>query len=65
MNRHRRGEVSERLKELASKASVGEILPWVRIPPSPPFFLMARKKKGLDAEQKFSTASEDFAKSQY
>jgi hypothetical protein len=34
-----RGEVSERLKELASKASVGEILPWVRIPPSPPFSL--------------------------
>src|SRR6202022_3080962 len=31
-----RGEVSERLKELASKASVGEILPWVQIPPSPP-----------------------------
>jgi hypothetical protein len=34
-----RGEVSERLKELASKASVGEILPWVRIPPSPPVSL--------------------------
>ena len=32
-----RGEVSERLKELASKASVGGTLPWVRIPPSPPF----------------------------
>ena len=32
------GEVSERLKELASKASVGETLPWVQIPPSPPFF---------------------------
>jgi hypothetical protein len=31
-----RGEVSERLKELASKASVGGTLPWVRIPPSPP-----------------------------
>jgi hypothetical protein len=31
-----RGEVSERLKELASKASVGETLPWVQIPPSPP-----------------------------
>ena len=39
MNLHRRGEVSERLKELASKASVGEILPWVRIPPSPPLSL--------------------------
>jgi hypothetical protein len=34
----RRGEVSERLKELASKASVGGTLPWVQIPPSPPFF---------------------------
>src|SRR5207245_10135947 len=32
-----RGEVSERLKELASKASVGGTLPWVRIPPSPPY----------------------------
>ena len=39
INRHHHcGEVSERLKELASKASVGEILPWVRIPPSPPIF---------------------------
>src|SRR5258708_20510741 len=33
------GEVSERLKELASKASVGGTLPWVQIPPSPPFVL--------------------------
>ena len=33
-----RGEVSERLKELASKASVGGTLPWVQIPPSPPKF---------------------------
>ena len=31
-----RGEVSERFKEHAWKACVGEILPWVRIPPSPP-----------------------------
>ena len=31
------GEVSERFKEHAWKACVGEILPWVRIPPSPPF----------------------------
>jgi hypothetical protein len=37
--------VSERLKELASKASVGEILPWVRIPPSPPTNLTALSKK--------------------
>jgi hypothetical protein len=31
-----RGEVSERLKEPASKAGVGETRPWVQIPPSPP-----------------------------
>ncbi len=31
------GEVSERFKEHAWKACVEEILPWVRIPPSPPF----------------------------
>src|SRR4029077_12967856 len=36
--RSSRGEVSERLKELASKASVGGTLPWVQIPPSPPVF---------------------------
>jgi hypothetical protein len=35
---HDRGEVTERLKVLASKASVRETVPWVRIPPSPPFF---------------------------
>jgi hypothetical protein len=29
--------VTERLKVLASKASVRETVPWVRIPPSPPF----------------------------
>jgi hypothetical protein len=34
-----RGEVTERLKVLASKASVRETVPWVRIPPSPPFSL--------------------------
>ena len=31
------GEVSERFKEHAWKACVGEILPWVQIPPSPPY----------------------------
>src|SRR5713226_8733852 len=36
MNYARRGEVSERLKEHAWKACVGETQPWVRIPPSPP-----------------------------
>jgi hypothetical protein len=39
LNARRRGEVSERFKEHAWKACVGETLPWVRIPPSPPFFL--------------------------
>ena len=32
------GEVAERLKALASKASVRETVPWVQIPPSPPEF---------------------------
>src|SRR5580704_9581344 len=36
--RNSRGEVTERLKVLASKASVRETVPWVRIPPSPPEF---------------------------
>jgi hypothetical protein len=31
------GEVSERFKEHAWKACVGETQPWVRIPPSPPY----------------------------
>src|SRR5580692_10579463 len=35
MTNHR-GEVTEWLKVLASKASVRETVPWVRIPPSPP-----------------------------
>ena len=35
--KQRRGEMSERLKEHAWKACVGETLPWVRIPLSPPF----------------------------
>src|ERR1700730_15406535 len=35
------GEVSERFKEHAWKACVGEILPWVRIPPSPPLPLFS------------------------
>jgi uncharacterized protein len=36
---HSNGEVSERFKEHAWKACVGETQPWVRIPPSPPHFL--------------------------
>src|SRR5256885_14235351 len=35
----RSGGVSERFKEHAWKACVGETQPWVQIPPSPPFFL--------------------------
>src|ERR1700730_13095960 len=42
-----RGEVSERLKELASKASVGGTLPWVQIPPSPPFFASVPQPYGM------------------
>ena len=34
-----RGGVSERPKEHASKACVGETPPWVQIPPPPPNFL--------------------------
>src|SRR3981081_1804178 len=34
----RHGEVSERFKEHAWKACVGETQPWVQIPPSPPLF---------------------------
>jgi hypothetical protein len=33
--------VTERLKVLASKASVRETVPWVRIPPSPPLSLFS------------------------
>jgi hypothetical protein len=33
----RHGEVSERFKEHAWKACVGETQPWVQIPPSPPY----------------------------
>jgi hypothetical protein len=40
------GEVSERFKEHAWKACVGEILPWVRIPPSP-FPLDSKRRKML------------------
>src|SRR5271168_607458 len=41
---HDRGEVTERLKVLASKASVRETVPWVRIPPSPPLLFYPRSK---------------------
>ena len=39
------GEVSERFKEHAWKACVGEILPWVRIPPSPPYLQKAANSR--------------------
>ena len=49
------GEMSERFKEHAWKACVGEILPWVRIPLSPPhlFFpsLLANRRKTHDLSQ--------------
>src|ERR1700719_3920829 len=45
VSRHACGEVSERFKEHAWKACVGEILPWVRIPPSPPFLYHVRPLK--------------------
>ena len=49
---HHRGEVSERFKEHAWKACVGEILPWVRIPPSPPYlFPLANRRKAYDLSQ--------------
>src|SRR5687767_11695381 len=38
------GEMSEWLKEHAWKACVGETLPWVRIPLSPPNFFTPPKK---------------------
>src|SRR6266481_5438589 len=53
-----RGEVAERLKALASKASVRETVPWVRIPPSPPYFL--HKKIGFlnEKAERFCSAFE-------
>jgi hypothetical protein len=39
--RNNLGEVAERLKALASKASVRETVPWVQIPPSPPYLQVA------------------------
>src|SRR3954465_11047420 len=39
---HSNGEMSEWLKEHAWKACVGETLPWVRIPLSPPPFTSIR-----------------------
>src|SRR4026209_2998372 len=40
----RDGEMSEWLKEHAWKACVGETLPWVRIPLSPPAFAHAKSR---------------------
>src|SRR5271167_3115950 len=44
------GEVSERFKEHAWKACVGETQPWVRIPPSPPLFSSHIQVKMLISE---------------
>src|SRR5262245_39687466 len=41
-----RGEMSEWLKEHAWKACVGETLPWVRIPLSPPAFAPSALRLG-------------------
>jgi hypothetical protein len=49
-----KGEVSEWLKEHAWKACVGETLPWVRIPPSPP---PATKFQGEVPERSNGTVS--------
>jgi hypothetical protein len=43
--------MSERFKEHAWKACVGEILPWVRIPLSPPYFPHATRLKAYDLSQ--------------
>ena len=48
------GEMSEWLKEHAWKACVGETLPWVRIPLSPPDF--ARASRELRPGQPFGLA---------
>src|SRR3981189_2501529 len=50
------GEVSERFKEHAWKACVGEILPWVRIPPSPPFLYNQWVRSFLHSNLKKSPA---------
>ena len=52
------GEVSERFKEHAWKACVGEILPWVRIPPSPPFLQSQRVRAFLKSFPKKSPTGE-------
>jgi hypothetical protein len=67
------GEVSERFKEHAWKACVGEILPWVRIPPSPPFlqfqrvsaFLKCFRKKSPDSRSFGSLAGDFLARSKF
>jgi hypothetical protein len=55
---HDRGEVTERLKVLASKASVRETVPWVRIPPSPPLLfwstIEAVQEVGRGKEPRFA-----------
>jgi hypothetical protein len=55
MNFPRHGEVSERFKEHAWKACVGETQPWVRIPPSPPF------SHNLSFSELFSSRNIEFA----
>src|SRR3990172_2452364 len=45
------GEMSEWLKEHAWKACVGETLPWVRIPLSPPAFARLRRASARPARE--------------
>src|SRR5579859_980941 len=56
-----RGEVTERLKVLASKASVRETVPQVRIPPSPPELPWSRLHRdlgcGLERPQSASSSN--------
>lgn len=47
------GQVSEWFKEHAWKACVGETLPWVRIPPCPPFIFSGSRAKRAAGESEF------------
>ena len=52
----RNGEVSERFKEHAWKACVGETQPWVQIPPSPPLSWALRQKVAQSAVTRITGA---------
>jgi|WetSurMetagenome_2_1015567.scaffolds.fasta_scaffold00164_36 hypothetical protein len=44
------GGVAERLKAAVLKTVVGVTLPWVRIPPPPPFFIGCVIENGVNPE---------------